>query len=704
MTTVGSGGSGSTPSFFHQNERANALPNSAGDKKLRADLFDMLDIETVDKKSADFANQFLVAAATDDIVQDSEVAKTAKLPGRVAVKVGKPEVGKPGDPIDKPIFKYAFLNTSSVAKRLHVSEKDVKDAERAGTLNDFIRDRIGELVKEQNTISEMLEDIAKGNVRGFAPERPSQAPPHFVGVGEEDLEPPEDGTRRVEMEIIPEAPPPQPMRPREKSEMQKNKEYLSNFIKANFSNDKYLIKNLDNFLNQTGDKNVTKPYLEKLVGKMWWNSSLFDSIGVNPEKIAISNLNEELLTSIDVTLFSGRAASREGNKGEEVTMRMGMPGDRDNRYAVVIDNFVYTKEPIPNSSKEVPLRLAENVWVLANKNSLERLGLTSGEIKEGVKNHNLGEIVKERKELIRVKSNDISKLNNKITKSERVTDKDIDKIREYLNHPDEEVRDITEKFLKNYEAWTDKNPNISKNAREKQSVGLVEKFIDDLEEAHLVLSSKGFGPIPPRDGVLLGKVAKSEDEFRLFDVEKTTDFEDDIKQRKFEIEERKETEGEKREKEHKDLTRGMEAFREKGVLEQIKERGQRPATHEGVGLGVGKKKKFRLEEATKEELVEGRKRGRRGSLSQRGPKKKVEKRTHSAERAGAGDLKKGGKLERTFAHKPGKKDVGEKEVGEKEVEDLDLDEILHIPSTEGTKEKEDTTYWIEPEDKTEEKT
>jgi hypothetical protein len=204
MGSVNSGSEGGMPTWFH-NERANTIPDSKGDKKLRVDLFEMLNIEGVQKSTMDVANQFLVAAATDDVVSDSDEKKTAKLPGRVAVKIARENLE------DETVYKYAFLNLNSLAKRLHVSAEDIKREEKEGTLDIFIKTTVEELAKQQHSMTLMLKAAVDGHPV-FSPiiKQGAFFKPQLEG-GEE------------------------------KSEYQKSRDFLGDFIQKHFPDDTELM-------------------------------------------------------------------------------------------------------------------------------------------------------------------------------------------------------------------------------------------------------------------------------------------------------------------------------------------------------------------------------------------------------------------------------------------------------------------------------
>src|ERR1700733_705073 len=268
MTSTGTGES--TPAWFH-NERANALPESKGDKKLRVDLFGMLKMEGVNKTTTDIANQFLIAAATDDVEKSSNARKTAKLPGRVAVKVaGEFEEGE-------TIFKYAFLNLNSLAKRLHVTAEEIKRQEKQGTLDVFIKEKIQESVDKQAHITEILDGVRQGkDVFGQKGE-----------VSESDDSEEADESEGAYDDDFMTTSPEKPEVASERQKANRNRKALSNFIEKHFANDEYLTTHLEGFLNKPD-----KGYLQYLVKKLWWDTgAVGEELGVQPEKRALKSVS-----------------------------------------------------------------------------------------------------------------------------------------------------------------------------------------------------------------------------------------------------------------------------------------------------------------------------------------------------------------------------------------------------------------------------
>src|SRR3984885_1129369 len=318
---------GSTPSWF-RNERANALPDSKGDKKLRFNLFDMLEIKDVDK-TMDIANRFLIAAATDDVEEGSDAKKTAKLPGRGAVRVGTEGTE------DEPVYKYAFLNLNSLAKRLHVTTKVIKEQEGKGTLDIFIIGQIKDLAGQQKEMTKLLTAGAKGEgelVFGVkkAPKEgilgegvPKEG---ILGEGVPEEGPINEGVRK-----------PVEFKEEELSTEEGNRALFSDFIQKNFSDDEYLVNNLESFLDRAAEKEATTPYLQHLTSKLWWNAGLSKDLKVPPlGTVAITSSSpERLKIDLGASIFHGKAASRPDNDGKREVMRVNMvEWDKDNRYAI----------------------------------------------------------------------------------------------------------------------------------------------------------------------------------------------------------------------------------------------------------------------------------------------------------------------------------------------------------------------------------
>jgi hypothetical protein len=467
--SIGSEGS-ATPAWF-RNERANALPDSKGEKKLRFDLFEMLDIRGLDKKSADIANQFLIAAATDDVVEDSNARKTARLPGRVAVRI---EMVVREDAL---IYKYAFLNLNSLAKRLNVDPKKIKEHEKIGDLYKYIKSQIYISAKEQASIASMLNSFVRGE-DVFEPKL----------VFKEYLD---DSSYSSDSDLEDVDPAPQTQqRPAQKI----NREVLSDFITKHFSDDDYLTAHLEEFLNQSKGKAAVNNYAKHLVKKLWWDpGELGNELGVQPGKRALTSVGANKPADLGLSTFVGKAASRPGNAGSEVTSRIGfIEGDISNRYAIATDDFVYTEKPEPRSRNEVALALSDNLWVLANKNSLKRLGLTNAEISGSAED--LAAAVHKKREKIAAFSSDIMNVANRWIKEKgsgvipKVTEKDMLLILGAKDHPDEMIKDMSKEFLKALDTWNKKQADkrITKSNILEKAVGRFNGFIEKLEEADLI--------------------------------------------------------------------------------------------------------------------------------------------------------------------------------------------------------------------------
>jgi hypothetical protein len=466
------GPEGVMPTWFH-NERANTVPDSKGDKKLRVDLFEMLNIQGVEKSTMDIANQFLIAAATDEVIEDSDDKKTAKLPGRVAVKISE-EGGE-----DVRVYKYAFLNLNSLAKRLHVSTEEIKQKEKEGTLNSFIKTKVGELASQQRSITAILGEAIKGNPV-FSPSRLSKVTPL---LGEEDLILEEETT-----------PPAEPSIP-ELADYLKNKRLLEEFIEKHFPDDTDLKEGLEDFLDDPTSED-SRDYAQNLVKKLWWDTGeLGSELKVAPGKVALTNLSEDtqkVLKALNLSTFVGKAASRPGNAGSENTTRLSMvKGDKTGRYAIAIDDFLYAEKPEPRSRSEVALQLGPNMWVLANKNSLKRIGLTNAETSN---ESTINQTIKEKRKQINKFSQNVVRIANKLAQAEsegdraRISKGDMEFIRDLKNHPDEMIQEMTKEFLKTFDTWRKKQlKKITEDAFAEKAVGRVGKLIQDLEDAGLIL-------------------------------------------------------------------------------------------------------------------------------------------------------------------------------------------------------------------------
>ena len=486
------------PPGWFRNEHANAIPGSVGDKKLRFDLFDMLQIKDVKQTTMDIANQFLIAAATDDVEKSSNARKTAKLPGRVAVKVGKE-----GED-EALVYKYAFLNLNSLAKRLRLDAKDIKQEEKKGTLDDFIRDRVGKLAKEQQNFTKMLTEIEKGHdvfhsKLSGAEEDVGVLNYQTIGLLKIS-EPSEQSFKNVEVveesggERIP-APAKEDLSREEILEkpFEANQNFMSNFIKKNFSDDKYLMGNLSGFLKSPTNEKTAKPYLKHLTEKLWWDTGeLGKSLGVSPRKIAILDFDQgEFKKRLGASIFIGGAAPTPDNDGKREVMRVNMvEWDKDNRYAIAIeDDFLYSGEPPqPRSRNEVAWPLLKNNWILVNKNSLKRIGITNADLKTVTTPDEMKALANQKIQAIKKMSDELARVKENLSKSRALHRNDEKIIRNIAqNHPDQAVRDLAEKCVKALD-----NPEKRDEYRAlsgklgKEQGDIVRTFIHDLEKAQLV--------------------------------------------------------------------------------------------------------------------------------------------------------------------------------------------------------------------------
>jgi uncharacterized protein YidB (DUF937 family) len=486
MGAVSSGSEGGMPTWFH-NERANTIPDSKGDKKLRVDLFEMLNIE-VQKSTTDVANQFLIAAATDEVIEDSDDKKTAKLPGRVAVKISQEGEG------DLRVYKYAFLNLNSLAKRLHVSTEEIKQEEKAGTLGNYIKDKVAGLSARQNKLTEILLAAAENREATFGAPAKALEEPAAEGRPEQPAAEgrPEEPAVEGRLEPITEE---EELSPEQKNQAQ-NREFLKDFIEEHFPDDEYLNSNLELFLNNSAESpDVSRDYSQTLVKKLWWDTGKLGSeLKVAPGKIALTNVTN--LKDLGLSTFVGKAASRPGNAGSESTTRLSMvEGDKTGRYAIAIDDFLYSEKPEPRSRNEVALQLSNHAWVLANKNSLKRLGLSNAQISDtDTDTKSLGQAVEEKRNAIGDFSISIVEIANKWTQAEaegeraRISEDDMEIIRNLKNHPDEMVQEMTKDFLKTFDTWRKKQlKKITEDVFAEKAVGRVGKLIQDLEDAGLIL-------------------------------------------------------------------------------------------------------------------------------------------------------------------------------------------------------------------------
>jgi hypothetical protein len=401
---------------------------SKGHRKLRVNLVDALNLsDELNEKSFDISNQFFIAVSGGEgTYKDNR--KTAFLPGRVAVKIGET---KETEGVETQ-YRYVFLNLNSLSKRLNLKKDDIKTAEKEGELHTLIKVRMKELANEQISIGEILKK--------FINKKDLLVNQIFKNVAEEENE----------------------------------KKKIGVFIKEHFSDDTFLMERFDDFL----ENPWARDYLKRLIGKLWWR----------PKHRALQDLPLEKIALPKNEVVYGTAASRPDNKGTREINRLSLISwDTDNRYAVALEeDFLYSAPPENCSNNQIALKASGNPysWLVINKNSLKRVGITKKDLAE------LNPI--QASQLFITKLEGIHKTSEKIHSfaptllgKKEITLEEFEELKLLVQeHPDEKLKSILQQFLREFdkkkEEWT--------NELKVEATNKLVAIITELEEAKLIQS------------------------------------------------------------------------------------------------------------------------------------------------------------------------------------------------------------------------
>jgi hypothetical protein len=453
------------------NMRANEIQDkegkntSSGERKYRVDLFKMLNIKA-HKGTIDIANQFLIATSGGMVTEVADAKKTAFLPGRVAVRISEMET-------EKPLYDYVFLNLNSLSKRLDLDKAIIKKAEANGNLHELIKTRIDELATEQKSIENTLMDLLNGE--------------NVFDKKTDDLSDDLPVDDQVEADIA-----------AGRNELKKND--MKKFIKKHFSEDDFLMSKLDEFLEnpiedtQKGNSYVKlesykeNSYIKYLAKKLWWDAWDLKALSkTGPEKLAIDGV---ALGEFNLSIVYGTAASRLDNKGKREVNRLSfIPWDINRRYTIAIeDDFIYSYQPEPRSKYEVALEIRKpgqapkdgSTWILVNKSSLKRLGVSKQAIKDvdAGRSNRLFTEVSDKVKKIRTASYQIGEIKLSIMEENKFKQHSLDILKELIDHPDEEFREVLKSFLDDF--------NFEKDSGGKNAIQQFLKLVENLEEKGLI--------------------------------------------------------------------------------------------------------------------------------------------------------------------------------------------------------------------------
>lgn len=367
--------------------QADRLFGSKGKKKLRADIEILSGIKVEKGKRMD-KTYHLAVALMDNKIREYKANKPLIAGFReVAVKIGNTGTE------DGAKDMYIIMNINSLAKRLGVDKKTIKEHEKIGDVDVFIKNTLEEMVITQKKISQILSDVNNwiDKEENF----------NFTDQDKEDF---------------------------------------VKFIKKHFD-DKELYRRAKNFVTLNFDPNIKCSIVEfvrMLEPKIWWD---FKESAVYA-KVALTQASLDIP---DIKVSFCKAFEQAGHSVEEQRHLIFFESDKENKYVVRVGDYVYTKKPTSHHKDEVPLKLQDkngaDKWVLVSVRDLKnKLGLTEKEIKEADSKNNLSEKLMKNVEAIKANNDKIKKLID--------TDDFLKNMQEVLeNHPNQEVKNIISPLL-----------------------------------------------------------------------------------------------------------------------------------------------------------------------------------------------------------------------------------------------------------------
>jgi hypothetical protein len=245
--------------------------------------------------------------------------------------------------------QYIILNINSLANRLGVTKKQLRDHEKEGTVDVLIRSSLQELAYQQESMTKIINTL-EASITSRQAYAFSDTDRAFF--------------KKFASELL--------------GESKKNNELIDKFFED--VNDRLK-------LNEAGE------FLTHLHSKIWWD----DSKTSFHEKVA---LRESSLKDFPAKFYHGEALNRSGHLGKAMNRFQFLPWDTANRYAIAVGDYVYSVKPRHCPKNMVSMELKPDRWILVNVHSLSRLGLDEKTVRKKADSLELLDAINEKVDIL----------------------------------------------------------------------------------------------------------------------------------------------------------------------------------------------------------------------------------------------------------------------------------------------------------------